>query len=248
MENDATFSNFNNDEDTINNNYKTDVFHMWTDKSQDISFKSTTNCIGNGEEKLARELDILKPLGGQNSTIDLIHPHIGNISVKDMTNDDCRLGTECRYHMNIIFAQIVNPFLTWILKYNSKCEFAEKMYESINTKYGSSRTTILDGIHKRELSKSNLEKLNLLLNNLRESKLNLNIQSVSLSSEYVDDIITNLNNKTLQELLDNCVQKEAIDMTLIIVDEKKGWIIINNTLNKITCPRITSGSPRINYN
>ena len=120
MENDATFSNFNNDEDTINNNYKTDVFHMWTDKSQDISFKSTTNCIGNGEEKLARELDILKPLGGQNSTIDLIHPHIGNISVKDMTNDDCRLGTECRYHMNIIFAQIVNPFLTWILKYNSK--------------------------------------------------------------------------------------------------------------------------------
>ena len=40
------------------------------------------------KEKLTKELDISTPLGGQNSTVDLIHPDMGNISVKDMTNDD----------------------------------------------------------------------------------------------------------------------------------------------------------------
>ncbi len=30
----------------------------WSDKSNNIPFISTTNCIGNGEEKLACELNI----------------------------------------------------------------------------------------------------------------------------------------------------------------------------------------------
>ena len=72
-----------------------DKYHKWSDKSKDVPFKSSQKCVGNGEEKLAKELDILTPLGGQNSTVDLIHPNMGNISVKDMTNDDCTLGTEC---------------------------------------------------------------------------------------------------------------------------------------------------------
>ena len=48
-------------------------------------------------------------------------------------------------------------------------------------------------------------------------------------------------------MLNECVRKEATIMTLIIVDEKQGWLIVKDT-NKLSCPRITRGAPRINYN
>jgi hypothetical protein len=47
-------------------------------------------------------------------------------------------------------------------------------------------------------------------------------------------------------MLNECVRKEATMMTLIIVDEKKGWLIVKD-INKLSCPRITRGAPRINY-
>ena len=103
-----------------------DKYHKWSDKSKDIAFISTQKCVGNGEEKLAKELDISTPLGGQNSTIDLIHPDMGNISVKDMTNDDCTLGTEGCNDMRKIFRTIINLFVCWILKYRSECELANE--------------------------------------------------------------------------------------------------------------------------
>jgi len=59
--------------------------------------------------------------------------------------------------------------------------------------------------------------------------------------------MNSLGNKYLQELLNECVRKEATTMTLIIVHEKKGWLIVKN-INKLSCPRITRGAPRINYN
>lgn len=230
-----------------NDIFTTDIFNKWSDKSKNSSFLTTKKCLGNGEEKLAKELRIITGLGGQNSTSDLIHPILGKISVKDMTNDDCRLGTECRYYMNSIFANIISPFLKWSIKYQSTCEFAKKIYDSINKKYGISRTTISDGIHKRELCKSNLDKLKSLLNELKQHKIEYETKLNSLNSEYIDDIISALGDKSLQELLNDCAQKEATNMTLIIVHKEKGWIIIKDTLNKITCPRITSGAPRIHY-
>ncbi len=42
-----------------------DEYNKWSDKSKDVPFKSSQKCVGNGEEKLAIELDILTPLGGQ---------------------------------------------------------------------------------------------------------------------------------------------------------------------------------------
>ena len=114
-----------------------DKYHKWSDKSKDVPFKSSQKCVGNGEEKLAKELDILTPLGGQNSTFDLIHPNMGNISVKDMTNDDCTLGTEGCNDMRKIFRTIINLFVCWIIKYKSKCKLANKFYNEINKKYGS---------------------------------------------------------------------------------------------------------------
>jgi len=159
------------------------------------------------------------PLGGQNSTVDLIHPNMGNISVKDMTNDDCILGTEGCNDMRKIFRTIINLFVCWIIKYKSKCELANKFYNEINKKYGSSRTTIIDGIDRLELSKTNIQKLNELFNELKKNKSEK--EYGSLESEYINDIIYSLGDKSLQDMLNECVRKEATIMTLIIVDEKK---------------------------
>ena len=66
----------------------------WTNKSINIPFKSNKNCVGNGEDKLAKELDIISSPGGQNNTVDLLDKllGLGEISVKDMTKSDCTLG------------------------------------------------------------------------------------------------------------------------------------------------------------
>lgn len=226
------------------NDTNTDIFTPWSNKSKNISFKSNKRGVGNGEEKLAKELGILTQIGGQNSTIDLIHPDMGNISVKDMTNDDCTLGTECCNDMRKIFRTIINLFVCWTIKYKSQCELANNFYKEINKKYGSSRTTIIDGIDRLELSKSNLSKLNEILNELKKHKLKN--KYISLESEYINDIITSLNDKSLQDMLNECIRKEATRMTLIIVNKKKGWLVVKD-INKLSCPRITRASPRINY-
>lgn len=222
-----------------------DKYHKWSDKSNNVPFKSSQKCIGNGEEKLAKELDILAPLGGQNSTVDLIHPNIGKISVKDMTYDDCTLGVEGCNDMRKIFRTIINLFVCWIIKYKSNCELANKFYNEINKQYGSSRTTIISGVDRLELSKTNLQKLNELFNELKIHKSEK--EYGSLESEYINDIVNSLGDNSLQDMLDECVRKEATIMTLIIVDEKQGWLIVND-INKLSCPRITRGAPRINYN
>jgi len=118
----------------------------WSDKSNNIPFISTTNCIGNGEEKLACELNIKTKLGGQNNTVDLVHPNIGDISVKDMTNDDCTLGTEGCQYMRTLFRKTIYPLSCWVEKYHLRCEYARYIYNMLNTSYGSSRITIFQGI------------------------------------------------------------------------------------------------------
>jgi hypothetical protein len=138
----------------------------------------------------------------------------------------------------------VEKYQAWSDKYRFKCELANKFYDDINKTYGSSRTTIMDGIDRYELSTTNLSKLNELLNELKKNKFEKEYHS--LKSEYIDDIMNSLGEDSLQELLNKCIRKEATRMTLIIVDEKKGWLIVKN-INKLSCPRITRGSPRINY-
>lgn len=224
--------------------FTSDKFNPWSHKSKNIPFKSSKQCVGNGEDKLAKELDISSPPGGQNSTYDLTDPDIGKISVKDMTKDNCILGTEGSKDMRKIFRKTINLFVSWILKYKSKCELANKFYIKINEKYGRSRTTIIDGIDKLELSETNLQKLNELFNELKKHKSQKKYES--LNSEYVNDIINSLNDNSLQDMLNESVRQEAIRMTLIIVHEKKGWLFVKD-INKLTCPRITRGSPRINY-
>ncbi len=219
-------------------------FNQWTDKSKDIPFEKTKKGLGNGEEKLAKEFDISN-LGGQNSTIDLIHPTLGPCSVKQLTKDNTsRLGTECCNDMGIILRKTVNLFLSWIEKYKSKCNLANKFYNDMNKTYGRARITIIQGIDRLELAEHNLQKLNELLNELKKYKSENKYDS--LKSEYIDDIINSLNDKSLQDMLNECVRKEAKSMKLIIVHEKKGWLIVQD-LNKLSCPRITHRAPRMKY-
>tara|TARA_Y200000002_G_scaffold382452_1_gene399568 strand:+ start:5799 stop:6527 length:729 start_codon:yes stop_codon:yes gene_type:complete len=223
----------------------------WTEKSANIPFKSSQKCIGNGEEKVAKELDIQESPGGQNSIVDLVHPDLGKISVKDMTNDDCTLGTQGCQNMRKIFRQIINPFVSWCEKYKGECIYAEGIYSRLHNSYGSSRHTILDGIDRFELCKSNLDKLSEILNEITNEITNFKYENKtsfpSVESEYINDVIINMKNQTLKDLLNNCVRQEAIDMKLIIVYEKTGYIIVDD-VTKISCPRITRGAPRIHFN
>ncbi len=225
----------------------TDVFHKWTDKSTGIPFKCRVNGVGNGEKKLAAELGITIPPGGQNTTYDLNHSHMGYISVKDMSNDSCTLGTEGATDMRKVFSKIVYPFVSWIEKFKSSCNLANMFYTVINKSYGSSKTTILDGIYRFELSESNLKELNEILNKLKKHIESAEPQLDSLKSEYITDIFGNLSGKNLQDMLNTCVQEEAKRMTLIIVSKEKGWLIVRD-VNRLACPRITRGAPRISYN
>jgi hypothetical protein len=114
-----------------------DIFSEWSYKSQDVPFKSSVKCVGNGEEKLIKEFDITTNVGGQNSTFDLLHPTLGCISVKDMTLCDCTLGADGCSDMRKLFRTIINPLVSWMVKYRLKCELADKIYNEIDKKYGT---------------------------------------------------------------------------------------------------------------
>lgn len=232
---------------TDTKSFKSDVWNPWTIKSDTIAFKSTAKCVGNGEKKLAKELDIEKTVGGQNSTIDLEHKILGKISVKDFTNDNCILGVEGSSELLNVLHETAFPLIKWTKKFKSKCDYADKIYNEIGQPYGKSSISIYEGILRRELSSSNLIKLNEIFENLKfieKEKSTHNVYPSSLDSEYVNDICDFLGNNTFIDVCNKCVRKEAINMTLIIVHKKNGWMIVKDT-SKITCPRITRGSPRI---
>ena len=225
--------------------YKADVWHPWTARSAAIPFKATEKAIGNGEAKAAAELGIATGLGGQNAVADLVHPSLGEISVKDMTSDSCTLGVEGQHRMRQILRETAQPFVGWCIKYQSRCEFARSMAAALHGAHGSARTSSMDGIDRCELCCSNLDKLDELLEALR-AKTSAAEVTGSLASEYVREIVASLGGKSLNEKLDDCVREEATAMTLIIVHEAKGWLVVGETAG-VTCPRITRGAPRIEY-
>ena len=225
--------------------YKADIWHPWTARSAAIPFKATEKAIGNGEAKAAAELGIATGLGGQNSVADLVHSSLGEISIKDMTSDSCTLGVEGQHRMRQILRETAQPFVGWCLKYKSRCEFAGSMAAALQAAHGSARTSIMDGIDRCELCCSNLDKLDVLLEELKAKAAAVGATG-SLASEYVHDIVDSLKGKSLKERLDDCVREEATTMTLIIVHEVKGWLVVGETAG-VTCPRITRGAPRIEY-
>lgn len=243
-----------------------DKYTSWPEqfckKKLDDQWKSKGRCIGNGEEILREVLfnNSGKPvpdLGGQNDTVDI--PKIpslkweeGNSSVKDMTTDSCIVGTDCTKRARKIFAMTVYLFVSWVLKWKDKeCKIAKEYYIELNKKHGSAKLKLLDGIYKFELAsggadEGNYPTLSSLLEDLKKKFNNDKEKHDSLKSEYVEDIVNAMGEKTLKELMDDCVRREAIKNNLFIVHKEKGWLLVRD-IEKITCPRITRGAPRIDY-
>lgn len=227
-----------------------------------IPFKAKRRCIGNGEDRLVMILKDNdkkeKDLGGQNSTVDISKiPFLkwkeGNGSVKDQTTDSCIVGTDCTKLARKIFAMTVYLFVSWVLKWKDKeCEIAEEYYNQLDYNYGSAKLKLLDGIYKFELASGvggddgNYPKLSSLLEDLKKKFNNDKEKHDSLKSEYVEDIVNAMGEKTLKELMDDCVRTEAINNNLFIVHKTEGWLLVRD-IEKITCPRITRGAPRIDY-
>jgi len=210
----------------------------WSEKSKDIEFKSSSKCIGNGEHKLAKELDIVTNPGGQNSTVDLYHKEIGNISVKDMTSDDCTLGTEGSQRMTRVFIKVLYPLINWCEKYSSQCTYAREVLDMLSDGKTTSKMTLIHGIERREISSSNFNKLNKIIEHVKIIKKDV------VPNEYITDICDYMKNDTFQDKMNECVRQEALDMTLIVVHKTKGWMIVKD-VSKLSCPRITRGSVRI---
>ncbi len=210
----------------------------WSEKSKDVEFKSSSKCIGNGEHKLARELDIVTNPGGQNSTVDLYHEEIGPISVKDMTSDDCTLGTEGSQRMTKVFIKVLYPLVNWCEKYSSQCTHAKSILDKLNEGKTTTKMTLLQGIERREISGSNFSKLNDIIEHIKKIKKDV------VQNEYITDICDYMKNDTFQDKMNDCVRQEALIMTLIVVHKTKGWMIVKD-VSKLSCPRITRGSVRI---
>ena len=218
-------------------------WNPWTDKSTDIKFADERTGIGSGEAVVGMEIGCKNGPEGQNSVYDLDHGNgvgnLGKISVKNMTMCDCRLAAESRGPFMKIWRK-VNLLIEWIKKYRHDESCAEDIYNQLDKKWGSSKTTVLEGINRLEVCVSNLTKLNEIVENLKQTKK----ESAAMKSEYITDICAYFEHASLQEKLNDISRKEAIDMTLIIVHKKKGWMIVKDT-SKVSCPRITQGGPRI---
>lgn len=234
--------------------FEYDRWISWTEKSSGVAFKSTVKSIGHGEKKLATELDVINTIGGQNSVYDLLHPVLGTISVKDMTKDSCTLGAEGCQNLRSIFRKMITPLVIWAEKYNDieKDAFpgVANIWQKLQQAYGKSENTIFEGIDRFELSESNLQELNQIcldVCGLLRDNADISLYSKqALRSEYLADICANFNGESLIAKLNQCARLEGINHTLIIVHETKGWTIVKNLL-RITCPRITRGAPRIQY-
>ena len=138
----------------ISHTYTLDSWIPWSMKSEDTLFKSLKKCIGPGEEKLANEMNITSALGGQNSVVDLVHPIIGNISVKDMTNDNCTLGIEGATALRETFNSTAIALNTWSKAYANKCKLAKSYYEATNQKYGGAKK--FNKRYKKEIAESKI--------------------------------------------------------------------------------------------
>jgi hypothetical protein len=183
-------------------------------------------------------LGIVSNPGGQNSTVDLYHEEIGNISVKDMTSDDCTLGTEGSQRMTHIFIKVLYPLINWCDKYKSQCKYAKDILEQLNNISGTSKMTLLQGIERREISSSNFTRLNNIIEYVKKIKKDV------VQNEYITDICDFMKDETFQDKMNDCVREEALVMTLIVVHKTKGWMIVKD-VSKLSCPRITRGSVRI---
>ena len=158
--------------------YQNGKWNEWTDKSSNVPFeKSGKPGIGHGEEKLGEEFDT-KPLG-QNKSHDLdVNNEKWEVKKADGANS-FRLGVEvAEKYSNLLFNvlscfHILDKIKNQLISKSFK-EKINKICLEVNLSYSKKKKdvtpiTIFQGLHRSEVSESNLIKLNDLLENLKKT-------------------------------------------------------------------------------
>lgn len=166
--------------------YKIEHWNPWTTKSDETPFKSSIDSVGDGEQKLGKELGV-NPLG-QNFKYDLLVKH-EKWEIKKLDGDNSfRLGVEVSSSYNIVLFDIINIFskLSTIqekLVSDTIKNEIKNIISSLNALSGRSTTMLLDGLKKNEVSAANLEKANDIIDNLN-SLIVYNESELELYSSY----------------------------------------------------------------
>lgn len=252
-----------------NINSKDIMWNNWTDKSENIPFISKIKGVGDGEEKIAHELN--SKVLGQNSDYDMkitIDNKEYNCDIKKLDNNTFNTGVKGRNALRPIKNNI-----------SELLEILKKISNShILTETEKCKIKELHNISPDEICVSNIQKINdicIMLNEKQENivsslpniyeefrKKEVRLDKYSKICELYDEEIPEqyhsykekliflknishiyiLTPKLLIESLNNLVNIFN-DITLIFVDEKKGYCIWNK-LESIKFERITRGHPR----
>jgi len=257
--------------ETINKNQI--LWINWTDKSKDNSFKTTIKGVGDGEEKVASELDT--NILGQNSDFDMkviIKGIEYECDVKKLDNYTFNTGVKGRNALRPIKTKITDLL-------NS---FRKILGSNILTQEEIIILQNFEEVSPDELCVSNIQKLNKILHLLHEKRKQIiltlpNIQPFikkdgsivemnlleyyniclilkqDLPEEFneFNNILMLLNDISHEYIINpdelynslNSLVSIFSVLKLIFVDEKKGYCILDNISN-IKFERITRGYPR----
>ncbi|GGC82414.1 hypothetical protein GCM10011508_07180 [Flavobacterium lutivivi] len=150
--------------------YSNDIWNSWTIKSVNIPFKSTEIAVGDGEQKLGVEFDVV-PLG-QNFAYDL-EINGERWEVKKLDSDNSfRLGVEVATHYTPIISNVIRILEKLIIVKSHILDseignFIKDCILDIENISGRSNTLLLDGLRKNEVSESNLDKANDVISKLK---------------------------------------------------------------------------------
>lgn len=192
-----------------------DSWNKWTFKSLNISFKSNQEAVGDGENKLGAEFDT-EPLG-QNYPYDLeVNGEKWEVKKLDYDNS-FRLGVEVASHYNSVITNVIRILEKLI---SIKNEILESQYgtklqsciEKIENANGRSKTLLLDGLRKNEVSESNLNKANSIIEELKNimlkegsislfSSIDGNRKEYHISKAFKKIIIEDISTEQLIELV-----------------------------------------------
>lgn len=150
--------------------YDNDTWNPWTIKSVNTPFWTTENAVGDGEHKLGVEFDVL-PFG-QNFAYDL-EVNGERWEVKKLDSDNSfRLGVEVATHYTPIISNVIRILEKLV---SIKFEILDSEVGmiirlcilKIESTSGRSTTLLLDGLRKNEVSESNLDKANEIIEDLK---------------------------------------------------------------------------------
>jgi hypothetical protein len=245
----------------------------WSEKSKDIPFKSTQKGVGDGEQKMSGELDTpIKGQNSSFDMSPTLNGIKVKCDVKklDSQNDfnTGKTGRDVLRPMKMLHTTLLDSISTCA---NSDIFTCEQKENFANVKDTSPDELSVGTLHKlkeiceilHEMKKnirSNLPSVPCTLyNQIKEMSLDIfyhNCQKLGIEfpSEFTPYIETILILQKMEhayidkpakfmEDLNNIVEKLFNDIRIIIVDDKKGYIILPD-ITRIKFYRITRGNPR----